>query len=244
MSALWLLWVADSATSTAALAVGVAALVWLRVWLTRGSRVTLLANGFVASLITIAWLGQSSVIAALGRDTTLTGRTNLWQEFTALVENPVFGTGFESFFIGWRATLLWERYWWHPNEAHNGYLEVYLTLGLCGLSVFIVTIVCGYWKLLKSLRRDLRIAPLQFAFMIAALVYNFSESATKVMHPVWVVLLFSTFTLPIGLAPARQLPAHQGRYPTLPSNTLRRNNSGLARRRKFGRVTEASPTCR
>ena len=49
--------------------------------------------------------------------------------------NPIFGTGFESFWLGKRLEQLQGIFFFFPNEAHNGYLEVYLNLGLMGLFI-------------------------------------------------------------------------------------------------------------
>jgi len=55
----------------------------------------------------------------MGRDSTLTGRTDIWARVIALVHNPVIGTGFESFWLGKRleAMQLYQR---GLNETHNG----------------------------------------------------------------------------------------------------------------------------
>ncbi len=68
-----------------------------------------------------------------GHESTLMGRAELWGELLALHTNPIFGVGFESFWLGDNANPIWDVRWWHVDEAHNGYLEVYLDLGLVGL---------------------------------------------------------------------------------------------------------------
>src|ERR1039457_6420222 len=66
------------------------------------------------------------ITALSGHGETLSGRGRLWDELLNFDINPVFGTGFESFWLGERIKKLWAEHWWHPNEAHNGYLETYL----------------------------------------------------------------------------------------------------------------------
>ncbi len=45
--------------------------------------------------------------------------------------NPLLGTGYESFWLGPRLQWFWQHAGLgHINEAHNGYLEVYLNLGI------------------------------------------------------------------------------------------------------------------
>src|SRR5262249_24810461 len=43
--------------------------------------------------------GQSAAVGALGRDSTLTGRTDIWKAVIPAVPNALVGAGFESFWI-------------------------------------------------------------------------------------------------------------------------------------------------
>jgi exopolysaccharide production protein ExoQ len=75
---------------------------------------------------------SSLALKLLDRDPTLTGRVFIWQQAAALQPNPILGAGFESFWLGERLQKMWAIHWWHPNEAHNGYIETYLNLGIVG----------------------------------------------------------------------------------------------------------------
>ena len=46
------------------------------------------------------------------------------------------------------------KYWWHPNQAHNGYYEQYLNLGILGLVTLAAMIVAGYRKARKEMLVD------------------------------------------------------------------------------------------
>ena len=46
------------------------------------------------------------------------------------VENPLLGAGFENFWVGERQVTLGGL---GGNQAHNGYLEIYLNLGWVGI---------------------------------------------------------------------------------------------------------------
>ena len=54
------------------------------------------------------------------------------------------GTGFESFWLGKRLERMWSIYWWHPREAHDGYIEIFLNLGWLGIVMFGIVLVTGY----------------------------------------------------------------------------------------------------
>ena len=58
---------------------------------------------------------------------TLTGRTAIWDSVLQKVSNPLFGAGFESFWLGDRLKSMWAEFYFKPNQAHNGYIEVYST---------------------------------------------------------------------------------------------------------------------
>jgi hypothetical protein len=69
-----------------------------------------------------------------GRDVTLTGRTRIWKELLAFRTDPLIGVGYGSFWLGKRLQILSDIYGL-LNESHNGYLNVYLELGMIGLGL-------------------------------------------------------------------------------------------------------------
>src|SRR5207244_5423105 len=79
-------------------------------------------------------LPEMGLVEAMGRDSTLTGRTDIWKEVLSTDVDPWLGTGFESFWLGKRAEQLWKKYYWHPNQAHNGYIEIFINLGWAGVA--------------------------------------------------------------------------------------------------------------
>jgi len=134
----------------------------------------------------------ANLVETMGRDPTLTGRTGLWKDVLAITPNTLFGVGFESFWLPNRTNHLWNMYWWHPNEAHNGYIEVLITLGWTGIALLAVVIVTGYRKVIGAVRRKPEENGLWLAYFFIGLVYNFTESAVRIMHPVWIFFLLAT----------------------------------------------------
>jgi O-antigen ligase len=127
------------------------------------------------------------VIWALGRDSTLTDRTILWEDVLRVPINPLLGAGFESFWLGARAEALWAKYWWRPNQAHNGYLETYLNLGWSGVLLLAGWIVATFRKASDLLQSDFDIGRFRLALLSALVVYNYTEGAFKALHLVWFV---------------------------------------------------------
>lgn len=135
---------------------------------------------------------QGNLIKSLGRDPTLTGRTLVWDAALNEVRHPMIGTGFEGFWLGGRLLRIWEAIN-QPGiqEAHNGYLEVYLNLGWIGVSLVVLLIVSGYRKVVAALHVDPLLGRLLLAFFLAGVVYNFTEAGFRMMAPVWIFFLFA-----------------------------------------------------
>ena len=133
----------------------------------------------------------------MGRNPTLTDRTEVWGWLFGLVRNPILGTGFESFWLGPRLEKLWNIYWRHPNEAHNGYIEIYINLGWTGIVLLAVVLVAGYRKIMAAYRRHLPLANLCLAYFLVGMTYNFTEAALfKMLAPAWIFTLFAMTCAP------------------------------------------------
>jgi O-antigen ligase len=147
----------------------------------------------------VVFLGVSpSALKAMGRNPTLTDRTEVWGVLLSLVRNPMFGTGFESFWLGPRLEKMWSLYWWKPNEAHNGYLEVYLNLGWVGVALLSVILATGYRTVFKAWRNRSPTGSLMLAYFFVGLVYNFTEAAFfRMLHPAWIFFLFAIVSVPV-----------------------------------------------
>ena len=130
---------------------------------------------------------SSYAIELLGRDESLTDRTQIWHDVLQIPINPILGRGFESFWLGDRLKVLWAKHWWHPNEAHNGYLETYLTLGLVGLFLLTCLLVATFRNSRLELLTNFELGRFRLGFLAAVLLYNWTESSFRALHPVWFV---------------------------------------------------------
>jgi exopolysaccharide production protein ExoQ len=151
---------------------------------------------FVSFATLFLGAGDSS-LQAMGKDVTLTGRTEIWRLVLGMTGNPLVGTGFESFWLpGWRRDKIWDLYWWHPNEAHNGYIEVFLNLGWIGICLMAGLIVTGYRNILAVLRREPDIGRVRLAYFVVAVIYNFTEAGFRMLDPIWIFFLLVTMAVP------------------------------------------------
>lgn len=154
--------------------------------------VVLLLSGVLA----MAFGGEKGVVGALGRDTTFTGRTEIWRAVIPLCPNPIIGAGFENFWIGPSHDNLVHNLtnWWNVanlNEAHDGYVEVYLNLGLVGVALILVILITSYQSAAASFRRDPETGALMLAIVATATIYNVTEAGFRLLTPIWIFLLLA-----------------------------------------------------
>lgn len=132
-----------------------------------------------------------SLVKDLGKDTTFSGRTVIWHILPRFVENPWLGAGYETFLSGPRMVQLKAIIDKTFQEAHNGYLEVWLNLGWIGVSLFAFVVVSGYRRAVAAYGRDPAIGSLRMAFFVAVLIEGLTEAPFRMMTPTWFLLLWA-----------------------------------------------------
>jgi len=156
-------------------------------------------NAFLLSIAAAVGIGtifdlDEVVMHMLGRSTNLTGRTEIWKTVIPLARDPIIGAGFESFWNSISQTLhhLANPYMFsNLNSAHNGYLEVYLNLGLVGVSLVGLILVSGYCRAASALCRNSEVGGLILASIITTAVYSITEAGFKPLSPTWIFLLLA-----------------------------------------------------
>ena len=133
---------------------------------------------------TVIILQPDFLISLLGKDATLTGRTEIWDEvMTSIVKHPLFGYGYQAFWLGFKG----ESYriilavTWALGQAQNGFLDVTLEMGMVGLiivlSLFAFAFRDGVVCLLRSHdQAQLRAVEWYMAIVILTAIYNLDES--------------------------------------------------------------------
>ena len=202
-----------------------------------GVHVLVLSLAVSASLVVLLG-GGAGAVQALGRNPTLTGRTDIWAAVIPMAPNPLVGAGFESFWLNPRvaerlAVLI-------PglplNEAHDGYIEVYLNLGWVGLSLIGLILIDGYRRAVKTFRRDPAIGSLLLAYIFTETIYNITEAGFRMLHPIWIFFLLavieaSSIAAGIGVGASQPLGPSPDRAPELPARNalaLRPNRRTMA----------------
>jgi len=194
----WLLKMAHSSSSLGSLLVGIAVTLFLGLRFVNKRRLGIyITVGIVLILFAQFAFGIFGAgVEMLGKDPTLTGRTDLWKILVPWKINPIFGTGFESFWLGERSAKLAQIYWWHPNEAHNGYLETYLNLGLIGLALMLALFFSAFCRGRKMLMDNFEFARFSLGFLAAFIFYNWTEAAFKSLHPLILIFLITFMKYP------------------------------------------------
>jgi O-antigen ligase len=188
---IWLLNQCNSTTSITGL-ISAGGVMWLA---SRPSRKPALVHLLVLVVLGIAVSAVffdpgGSMVEALGKDPTLTGRKDSWKLLVSWPVNPWVGQGFESFWLGGRLEQIRKALGDFPiNEAHNGYIEVYLNLGWGGICFIALLLVTGYKRVISGIRRNPKRASLFLGFLLCTLFYSFTEAAFRVMSVSWVFLL-------------------------------------------------------
>lgn len=196
--ALWLLRMADSATSIVVLTLGSAVIFSLGFGFVSKRRfgTVIIASMFAAVMLEITIGIYASTIALLGRDPSLTDRTEVWADALSLADSPILGAGFEAFWLGPRLEVMWSKWWWQPNQAHSGYIEVYLNYGLVGLAIFAIMLLTTFHKISARFFTDFEFARLRMGFFFAILVYNYTEATFKAVHLVWTLFYLIALDVP------------------------------------------------
>lgn len=190
------LWMAKSATSIACFGLGatIIACTFIPAVKRRKRAIHWLTGTVLICGLLIVVLGSSSaVFHALGRESNLTGRTQIWQAVLPVVPNVLFGAGFESFWLGPRLNEVYSHLsrFMHINEAHNGYIEVYLNLGLIGAAMIVGILLHGYAGAVAAFRRNPAFGGLTLAYVITSAIYSGTEAGFRMLDPIWVFLLLA-----------------------------------------------------
>jgi exopolysaccharide production protein ExoQ len=191
---LWLLNLCGSKTSTICLAIGCLMIAAAHCKFGRrhpGLVKTLAPAIFVLYLIlTLGFDMGGQLNQAVGKSSDMSDRTRIWQVVLSVSINPVLGTGYQSFWLGPRVQWIWARLTGDAvMEAHNGYLQIYLDLGLIGLFLLCAFLIGTYRKICKRLKPLTLLGSLSLGLWTLLLFYNVSEASFEPN------LLFVTFLL-------------------------------------------------
>lgn len=144
------------------------------------------------------------LVTVLGRDITLTGRTDIWTDvYTAAASDPLLGVGFGGFWIGRLANIPWNANMsWALGQAHSGYVDTYLQLGIVGSILLAVMLLSVLSRLLASLADEFDYGCFKITLFVTILFVNITESTyLRGDHHLWFIMQLLLWSVPSG-APA------------------------------------------
>jgi O-antigen ligase len=198
--ALWLVVKANSITSLSSFLLSATVMLMAGTrTISRSYRYVHWVTGSAVGLAVFALFIDSSgvLLRLLGRNSTLTGRTDIWKAVLSFQTNPLIGTGFDSFWLGSRIQGVANKIGYSGiTEAHNGYLEIYINVGWIGVALLAWMILRGYSRAAAVLRIDPYAGRFQLAFIIAAVMYNLSEAGFRNVNVMWIAFLIAIGEIP------------------------------------------------
>jgi exopolysaccharide production protein ExoQ len=168
-----------SATSTTSLAIGLTALFCFSWMKKRGKFIG--ANTLMVIIVAINVYGTITpflggltlfdVASTLGRDETLTGRSDIWAVLVPYaIQKPFWGHGFGGF---WTEAMRSST----SSHAHNGYLDIILNIGFFGLILFTMFLLSCSRKAQKVLNQDFDWGAFWICYLLMAVIHNIAESS-------------------------------------------------------------------
>ena len=118
------------------------------------------------------------IFGLIGRDATLTGRTDIWDVlFDLIEERPDRGYGYGAFWGPGSAPAQQVRdiTQWEVPTAHNGWLEIWLGIGLWGLSLYFVSFLLTIVRAIRVSFSDW-VGFFALGFILQFLLFSLSES--------------------------------------------------------------------
>lgn len=175
---------AMSATAIVSLTVGLTAFIILLFM--NKSKTYPSANALTAIIAAVIIFGVVSVFTSgatvglftdnVGRDTTLTGRTDVWRSLLPVAMNhPILGHGFGGFWTSETRELFM------ISEGHNGYLDALLDMGFVGLMLVTLFTLSSIRRAQRILKDDFFWASLWICFLIMVVIHNISESSINAL---------------------------------------------------------------
>jgi O-antigen ligase len=174
---------------------------------------SILALGAIAyGFLSFGTLDATADVASMGRRenvSSLTGRLPLWEELVqAADDHPLIGHGHGGFWTSKRILLYSEIFAWQIPHAHNAYLDLVLSVGLIGLTLYLAWVLTGAGVAIGRFQRSNRAAELFVVCLVVfSLVNGLAESKFPEAASGSFVLFLSLATLAMRGTSAARLPA-------------------------------------
>ncbi|OGF53199.1 MAG: hypothetical protein A2Z21_05555 [Candidatus Fraserbacteria bacterium RBG_16_55_9] len=132
---------------------------------------------------------------------TLIGRTALWNAvFEKIGQHLWLGYGYHAFWLGWdgESASIWRQFSWEPPHAHNGFLDLWLNLGVLGLVAFALGFLALCLRAVRWVRLTSTAEGLwPLSYLTFLLLFNLPQSIilepNDIFWVLYVAIALSTF---------------------------------------------------
>ena len=153
--------------------------------------------GVLLAILQFAFNLPEFLAQLVGRDSTFSGRTDIWSALLKEGTDPLFGVGYYSFWLqGDRVARVSEEFFYHLNEAHDTYLETYLNTGLIGVALlFAVIVSSAIWTKNQAMKSE-PFGAFRLASFLPMLIYGITEAFMNRLGFLWFLFLLVIIRYP------------------------------------------------
>jgi O-antigen ligase len=150
--------------------------------------------------VVLAIVFRDALVEAMGRNTTLSGRVEIWHAVWPFVmQRPWLGWGYEAFWRGWTGPSFQVSAAVHflVFHAHDGYLDLWLQTGIVGLGLFAAAYGQAWLRVWRRLERG-QMAELLWPLCLLVIVglYGLDENTVLVPNGIfWMLFVMATVGL-------------------------------------------------
>lgn len=171
--------------------------------------------GFGTFSLAYATANLGQVTELLGKDITLTGRTEIWNNVLPIgLDRPLLGWGFDAVFVGYFGPLhdAYIAAGWNASHAHNALIQSFMELGLIGVALYLWLYWVAYKRgiaLARATTGALGLLPV--GFVTYTVLTSITEIGPQSSSYVWAILVYLVATS--GVAAGRAGPAPRPEEP-------------------------------
>lgn len=152
---------------------------------------SLVSTGVAA--VAVAYGNLSVLTRLLGKDITLTGRTQLWEiVWLTIGDRPFTGHGWDAYWTGFHGPSheVWIEAPWLPPHAHNALLDYLLVIGIPGALLFVALFLRATVRSTRFIR-DTTDGTQMFPIMMMtyAFVFSLTEAGVVGRHERWTLFV-------------------------------------------------------
>ena len=132
------------------------------------------------TLIGLVLVAPDMMLELIGKDRTLTGRTDIWDALLrSIKEKPYLGYGYGVYWLDQLGPSYYVRLQlqWGIPSAHNGWIETWLSVGVLGVTLFALQFIWTFILALQRIRRGGSETYFAILVIVVFFVFSLSESA-------------------------------------------------------------------